>query len=491
MAIKKLDILHVGSELTPLAKAGGLGDVLGALPKAMNPLVDSVAVALPFHEEIRNQLTKQPKRIGTVKVIIGDVIESVKIWKTTIPNTTIPVYLFENAKYISRGRIYQGSAVLDPITQHRANSKEGQVLRYVFFSFAVAEALQKKLLPGTVVHCHDYHIASLVALIRTTTTLRHLKAIFTIHNLAYFGSAPLNYLRLFRWDITKLFAPAELIRPKGPRLMQLGISWADEITTVSKHYALEILSPEFGYGLEKYLRQRRGHLRGIVNGIDTISFDPATDPSVYKNFSVHSIEKRSTNKALLQKHCHLPINPKIPVLGVVARLSTQKGIDSIIAAAQRLAKLPAQLIVCGTGNQDYVEGLKQLQRRLPKSCHFHNAFDTRFSQKVYAGADIFLMPSRHEPCGLTQLIAMRYGAVPIVRATGGLVDTVKNNKTGFIFAEYSAEALYQAVKLATTIFTNQPYEWSKIMHTGMSADYSWHRSAKKYVTLYKYALRNS
>jgi len=491
MAIKNLDILYVGSELTPLAKAGGLGDVLGALPKAMNPLVDSVAVALPFHEEIRHRLIQKPKRVGVVNVVVGNTIERVQIWKTIIPHTTIPVYLFENLDYISRGRIYQGSAVADPITKRRANSREGQVLRYIFFSFAVAEALQKKLLPGNVIHCHDYHTAGLVALIRTTTALRHLKTIFTIHNLAYFGSAPLSYLRLFQWDVTKLFAPTELVRPKGPRLMQLGISWANEVTTVSRHYALEILSPEFGYGLEKYLRQRQNHLHGIVNGIDTISFDPATDPAVYKNFSVHSIEKRAANKALLQKRCHLPIDPRVPVLGVVARLSTQKGVDSIIAAGQRLAKLPAQLIVCGTGNQDYVDGLKQLQRRLPKSCHFHNAFDTRFSQKVYAGVDIFLMPSRHEPCGLAQLIAMHYGAVPIVRATGGLVDTVKDGKTGFVFEEYSAKALYQEVKLAVGVFIKKPDQWAKMMRAGMSADYSWHRSAKKYVTLYKYALRNS
>lgn len=481
-----LNILMVGAELTPLAKTGGLGDVLGALPKAINPLVDSVAVALPFHEEIRHKLARAPKHFGSVEVTIGNTVERVAIWKTTIPNTTIPLYLFENKRYLSRGKVYQSSAVYDPTTKHLATGKEGQILRYMVFSFAVADWLEQKKIPVSVVHCHDFHTAPLVALIRNTAGLRHLKTIFTIHNLAYSGSAPLPYLQLFHWDVLNLLAPAELIRTRGPRLMQLGIRWADEVTTVSPHYAVEILSPEFGYGLEVYLRERRGHLHGIVNGIDTDAFNPASDPAVHKNFSIHSIEKRAANKTFLQQRCKLPVNPKIPVLGIVARLTTQKGIDSIIGAGTRLAKLPAQVVVCGTGNQDYAVWIKRLQRNLPKSWHFHNAFDTTFSQKVYAGADIFLMPSRHEPCGLAQLIAMRYGAVPIVRATGGLVDTVKNGKTGFVFEEYSATALYQATKTAVRVFTKQPSQWAKIMRAGMSADYSWQQSARKYVTLYKH-----
>ncbi len=480
----KPNILMVGSELTPLAKAGGLGDVLGALPKALLPLVESVAVALPFHKEIHNYKPRPLKKILTVPVVIGKTSIPVSIWQTVIPGTKIPVYLFHNTRYLSRGRVYQGDTVYDPISHTKATAKTGQALRYLVFSFAVYEFIKRSGLNFNIVHGHDYHSAAALALVHNDPTMRTIGRVLTIHNLGVVGSTEKKYLRLFNWKPEAAFGKTEFNRKHGARLLKLGISHAQVITTVSKQYAKEILTPEYGNSLEKVLQKRKHDIVGITNGIDMDSFNPSTDPNLPFSYSLKTITRKQKNKALLQAASHLPMQPGVPVIGLVSRLTSQKGLELVAELLPRLRELPAQFVFSGTGQKEYTDAFIQAQRELPNQFYFHHKFDIPFSQQVYGGSDIFLMPSKFEPCGLGQIIAMRYGSVPVVRATGGLKDTVHNNKNGFVFTQYSSEALWRTLRKAISAYYNNPAQWKRLMRAGMQADYSWKSSAKEYIHIY-------
>lgn len=478
------NVLMVGSELTPLAKAGGLGDVLGALPKALVPYVHSVAVALPFHQEIHTYNPRPLKKFLTVNVSVGKTSVPVTIWQTVIPGTKIPVFLFHNTKYLSRGRVYQGDAVYDPTKKGKATSKAGQALRYLVFSFAVHQFIKHSNLGINVVHGHDYHSGATLALVHTDSSLQHVGRVLTLHNLGVVGATEKKYLHLFNWDPVKLFGKAEFNRTHGARLVKLGINHAQVITTVSKQYAKEILTPAYGNSLETVLRKRRNDLVGIVNGIDMDSFNPQTDSNVPYQYSFSTIARKQKNKTALQKTAGLPVDPTIPVIGLVSRLTSQKGLELIVDLLPRLGSLRAQFIFTGTGQPEYTNAFEAAQRMYPKQFYFHHKFDIPFSQQVYGGSDIFLMPSKFEPCGLGQIIAMRYGSVPVVRATGGLKDTVHNSKNGFVFTQYSSAALWRTLRQAVTQYTEHPNRWTKLVRAGMLADYSWKNSAKKYVAIY-------
>lgn len=478
-------VLMVGSELTPLAKAGGLGDVLGALPKALLPHVESVAVALPFHKEISDTKPRSLKKISTVHVTVGGTSVPVSVWRTYIPKTKIPVYLFHNSKYLSRGRIYQGDAVYDPIIQGKATSKSGQALRYLVLSFAVYEFIKQSSLDFNIVHGHDYHSAATLALIHADKATNRIGRVLTIHNLGVVGATEKKYLKLFNWNPAKLFGKTEFNRNHGGRLLKLGINHAQIISTVSRQYAKEILTPEYGNTLEKTLQKRRRDIVGITNGIDMDSFNPNTDKNLPYAYSLKTIKRKQKNKLALQKASKLPVSLHVPVIGLVSRLTSQKGLELIVDLLPHLHELPAQFIFSGTGQKEYMDAFKKAQRMYPNQFYFHHKFDIPFSQQVYGGSDIFLMPSKFEPCGLGQIIAMRYGSVPVVRATGGLKDTVDNNKNGFVFTEYSSEVLWRTLRKAIGVYYNQPGQWGKLVHAGMAADYSWKSSAKEYANIYK------
>lgn len=481
-------VLFVAAEMTPLAKTGGLGDVIGALPKALKLYTESVTVALPFHSVIpRNQLHNL-KKIDTVIVQVAGSATPVSVWQAT--SGQINLLLFKQTDFLSRGAIYDGQSVFNPLTGKLAvKNNVGQGLRYLFFSYAVAAYLENHARRYTIVHVHDFHIAPLIALIHHNPALKHLKTILTIHNLAYTGPLSPVYWQMFEPSLHHLFSTAERRRPTGPRMLSLGIQLADYISTVSPQYAKEILTPEYGNDFELILQERRRKLYSILNGIDIDRFNPAKDPVVYKNFSLHTLERRSENKRFLQRRCHLPLNQKVPIIGFVARLTSQKGINLILNILPELSALPAQFVVCGDGPTHYMKAFQEIAELHPHQWHFHNKFDTIFSQYVYAGADIFLMPSRHEPCGLAQLIAMRYGSVPVVRATGGLKDTVQDNVNGFSFTKYSGSAMLSALQRAIRVYTNQPKRWRTLMHNGMAGDYSWNVSAKIYADLYTNLLK--
>lgn len=478
-------VLFVGAELTPLAKAGGLGDVLGSLPKAIANQVDSVCMAIPFHQEIPRSRLKTLHMVYRVSVQVGKTSVPVTVWQSVVPGTTIPLYLFHNSAYLSRGRIYQGTSVHDPTTRRLAKSKPGQILRYLVFSFAVYEFIKRYRSDVTIVHGHDYHIAGLLALVAHDKNLQHIKRLLTIHNLGVVGAGPQKYLRLFSWKPQVLFGAREFSQRRGARLLHLGIQNATVVNTVSPQYAKEILTPQYGNSLDQLLRKKHKRILGILNGIDTTLFNPATDSNIAAHYTYTTLTKKAKNKTWLQKHCGLPVNPDIPLIGLASRLSKQKGLELLIELLPKLATLPAQFVFTGAGDPVYASAFTKAQQQFPRQLYFHNQFDVKFAQYIYAGSDMFLMPSLFEPCGLSQIIAMRYGSVPIVRATGGLKDTVHNTYNGFTFTRYSSQALWRALVKAMNTYYTAPQRWSRLIRHGMTEDYSWDRSAKRYIQLYK------
>lgn len=483
--MKTYSVLFAAAEMTPLAKAGGLGDVIGALPKALQRYVEKTTVALPFHDSIQKSALRRLRKAGTVTVTVHGKAVSVAVWKAIYPDTNTPLLLFKQPDFLSGGGIYDGLSVLNPLTG-KLTLKDGlgQRIRYLFFSYALYAYLQQQPKLFDIIHVHDFHVAPLAALIEHDHKLRSLKTLVTIHNLAYTGSLPKPYWEMFEPAIHHLFDVTERRRPKGPRMLWQGLQWADAITTVSPQYAKEILTPEYGNDFELLLQRRQRHLYSILNGLDTNTFNPKTDPAIQRHYSLRSLERRSENKRFLQQHCRLPVNRHVPIIGIVARLTTQKGMNLIMNVLPELTALPAQFVVCGDGPAHIMKAFQDTAKQYPNRWHFHNRFDTVFSQYVYGGSDIFLMPSRHEPCGLAQMIAMRYGAVPVVRATGGLKDTVQDGYNGFLFTKYSSAAMLTAIQRAIRVYQNQPQRWLKLITHGMTGNYSWDRSAKAYADLY-------
>ncbi|MBI4407696.1 MAG: glycogen synthase [Candidatus Kerfeldbacteria bacterium] len=485
-------IVFAAAEISPLAKTGGLGDVVGSLPTALQPYCHTITVALPFHEEIPRQQLKQLKCLDRFELVVNHKPITVTVWQARTIHSTVPLLLFKQDTYLSRGKVYDGLSVLNPLTGKLATKDSlGQRLKYLFFSYALHAYLRRHPRAFTIVHGHDFHVAPALALVHTDPALQHMRTVITIHNLRYTGSLLPHYWKLFQPSLIPLFDLTEAKRLYGPRMLWLGLRWADAITTVSPQYAKEILTPQYGGDFAALLQQRRQNLFGIINGIDTAQFNPATDPNVRHHFSWRTIQRRADNKLLLQRECGLPVDPTIPLVGMVARLTVQKGFHLVINAMKQLSALPIQLVICGTGRTEFMRGLHTAMQRYPKQWYFHDAFDTVFSQHVYAGSDIFLMPSRHEPCGLAQLIAMRYGSVPVVRSTGGLKDTVTEGDNGFLFNRYASTTMLAGVQRAVKVYQTQPKQWQQLMRHGMTADYTWKASAKLYSDLYKRVLRSA
>ncbi|MFZ5592497.1 MAG: glycogen synthase, partial [Bacillota bacterium] len=320
-----------------------------------------------------------------------------------------------------------------------------------------------------------------------------IATLFTIHNLKYQGIFPREVLRLLEVG-EEYFHPASIEFYGQVNFMKMGLVYADLINTVSKTYAREIQGPELGEGLDGLLRQRAGQLYGIVNGINYHEFDPRHDQRIFKNYHQDNLGARKENKFGLQKEMERPVQD-VPVLGLISRLVDQKGLDLLLEIMDDLMQMEVQLFILGMGDPYYEQAFRDVKQRYPQKAGLHLGFNSVLAQRIYAGADIFLMPSRFEPCGLGQLIAMRYGAVPVVRATGGLADTVVDYNpildtgTGFVFQEYSGRAFYHAIGRALQLYHGQPLAWQKLIQRCMEKDYSWARSGVEYLQLYYEALR--
>ena len=475
-----LRVLVVAAEGVPYAKTGGLADVIGALPRALKRLGHDVRVVLPGYQSIDRERWHLHTAVEDVAVPMDATTEHVRILATP-EGAEVPVYFVDSERYFHREKLY-------------GYHDEGE--RFILFSRAALELTRAIGWQPDVIHCHDWHTAIvpnwLKTLYRDDPHFAATASVYTIHNLAFQG--------IFGYRILEVAGVAQegFLYPELPELanvvdlMGRGILFADAVSTVSPRYAREILTPDYGERLDPLLRERKDRLYGILNGIDIAEFDPATDPLIASNYDAFSLDRRPPNKRALQDLSRLPVSADTPLIGIISRLTDQKGFDLLDQIALPLVAQGVQIVVSGTGDQHYHSMFQRLAARYPGQVAVHLTFNTEMSQRIYAGSDILLMPSRFEPCGVTQMLAMRYGSIPVVRATGGLADTVQdfdpaaNSGNGFSFAPYDPFQFFAAVVRALEVY-RFPTVWAELMQRAMCADYSWDASAEQYVALYRRA----
>ncbi len=473
-------VLMLASEMAPLAKTGGLGDVIAALPSALHGLGIEVTVLLPGYRQALRAGRAEPTGIRLAAPISGHAVEA-ELYRVAGPEGA-DVYLLRADPYFDRDALY-GSASGD-----YADNAE----RFAFFGRAALAAVDR-LGDFDVLHCHDWQTALAPVFLHADAAryphLQRLRTALTIHNLGYQGIFWALDWHLLQLD-WKYFSSAALEFHGQINYLKGGLVFADAITTVSPRYAQEICTPELGWGLDGVLQSRRHALVGILNGVDYRVWSPEADPRLAASYSRGNPSGKHLCKLALQRQLGLAEEPALPLLGVVSRLAAQKGVDLILEAAPALLAEPVQLAVLGSGEAAYESGLADLARRHPRQCAAHIGFDDGLAHRIEAGADIFLMPSRYEPCGLNQIYSLRYGTAPVVRATGGLDDTVgefdeaTGSGTGFKFGPYTGGALLSAVRRALEIY-RRPASWARLVDNGMAADFSWERSARRYAELYR------
>ncbi|KKQ62243.1 MAG: Glycogen synthase [Parcubacteria group bacterium GW2011_GWE2_38_18] len=466
--MRKIKVLMVSAEMTPIAKVGGLADVVGALPKALLNLNCEVKIAIPFYGSIDTRKNKVKKIVDT-KVEINGKREKIQTWSMFLEKVEV---LLIKHKYFSVNTIY-------------TDNKNGQddFKRFAFFSKAALESIKTMDWQVDIVHCHDWHAALIPVFLKTAYKndkfFEKTKTLFTIHNLAMQGKANALIVRFCQLTPSFPSITADLSDNEF-NFMYQGLVNTAQINTVSPTYAKEILTKEYGAGLDKVLKIRKGDLSGIINGIDVDFFNPENDKLIKYRYTSKELDKKALNKLYLQKELGLPQDRNKPVVGIVSRLVWQKGIELV---TEKFAGLDCQFVFLGTGQKETEEHLLKLAKKFPDKFSVQIKFDVGLAQRIYAGSDIFLMPSLFEPCGLGQLIAMRYGTVPVVRATGGLADTVDEN-VGFSFSKFDSNVLHKTLAQAIKVYSSQPKAWKKLIQNGMKKDFSWQKSAKEYLKLY-------
>ena len=467
-------IALITSEVVPFSKTGGLADVCGALARALSGLGADVTVVSPLYREVRrNGIRTKPVK-AEFTLTLGERRIHGGAERTTIPGTKIPVLFIRQDEFYDRDGLYG-----TPEGDHKDNAA-----RFIFFCRAALEVLRATGEPPDIVHVHDWQTGLIPIYLKTLfqKDFPDTASVLTIHNLAYQGL-------FWHWDmkLTGLdwqhFNWLEMEFFGKINLLKTGIVHADAITTVSPTYAREIQTKELGCGLDGALEVRLEDLHGILNGADYGEWDPAQDSLLPAKYSVKSLAGKAKCKAELQKECGLPVREDIPLFASIGRLAAQKGIDLLVPAIRRLEE-DAQFVLLGTGDTRYQDEVAELGRQFPARVSANVGFDNALAHRIEAGADLFLMPSRYEPCGLNQIYSMRYGTVPVVRATGGLADTVEDGETGFVFEEYSTDALLKAARRALAAYGDRR-KWGSLVRAIMKKDFSWKASAKKYMELFQ------
>lgn len=487
-----LKILMVTPEAVPFAKTGGLADVAGALPPELARLGHHVRLVIPRYDVIDSVAHGLQERMRfTVPTAVGPfqaIIEQGHLLHEGA-DTAVQVLAVRHDPYFGRQGLYQEAGVDYP----------DNLQRFAFFCRAVMELVsaleEEEHWSPDLLHAHDWQTALSVVYLRTLYAREPAVArpgsLFTIHNLGYQGIFPASEYPKTGLG-PELFAPDALEFFGSVNLLKGGLLFADFLNTVSPTYSREIQTPEFGFGLEGVIKARQSRLVGIVNGIDADVWNPATDPHLPHHYSVSDISGKAACKAALQREMTLPVRA-VPLLGLVSRLTVQKGLDLVAQVLPELMALDVQVVLLGTGDPSYETLFRSMHARFPDKVGLRIGFDEGLAHRIEAGSDLFLMPSRYEPCGLSQQYSLRYGAVPVVRRTGGLADTVvpysplaarEGRATGFAFSESTPEALLTTVLLALRLYRDQE-EWRAIMGTGMGTDVSWARSARAYADLYR------
>jgi len=455
-------IVMCASEVVPFAKTGGLADVAGALPLALEDCGEEVIIIMPKYKAIDNA------KFGIKKTKEGI------SYSTTGKN--IKVYFIEHDGYFNRDGLYG-----DKNGDHKDNLE-----RFSYYSKRCLELLNQIKFKPDVIHIHDWQACLipvyLKSLFAKDAFYKNIGTMLTIHNIGYqglFGKEEFPKLGL-DWS---LFNIEGLEFYDKVNVLKGGMEFSDIITTVSQTYSKEIQTKEFGFGLEGVLNKRRACVFGILNGLDYSIWNPETDKFTAANFSVEDLKGKAKDKEGLQLFCKLPLKKDVPLFGIVSRLAEQKGFDILADAIGKICKMNLQLVILGTGDLKYHTLLEDMVKKFPKVISLHLKFDDSLAHKIYAGSDLFLMPSRYEPCGLGQLISLRYGTIPLVFKTGGLADTVNKNN-GFIFDRYSSDDLVKTMQAAIKAFALKK-KWLVLVAKAMKCDFSWGESAKKYIELYR------
>jgi starch synthase len=478
---KKLKILFVSPEVVPFAKTGGLADVAGTLPGALAALGHDVRTILPFYQVVKKGGYVCKELVSPLPAPLPWDAGTAKIFALQKPNN-VPIYFLENDHYFDREYLY-GS----PQGDYPDNAE-----RFIFFCRVVLEFLKTIDFRPDVIHCHDWQTALIPVYLKTIFRgdpfFGHTLSFYTIHNLAYQG--------IFLPETFSLTGlPPELFSLQGLEywdkinLMKGGIIFSDIISTVSSKYSQEIRTPEYGYGLEGVLQDRSEDLYGIINGVDYDEWHPARDRFIIANYDRKKTSRKEKCRKDLIALSGMKINKKMPLLAMISRLADQKGFDLLAQAMDQIMDLELGFVLLGTGEEKYHDLFQEIGKRFPDRASIRLEFNNALAHKIEAGADFFLMPSRYEPCGLNQIYSMKYGTIPIVRATGGLDDTVEDFDpvtgcgTGFKFTEYAVEPMVNKIREAISIYKDKKL-WRKIMDNAMAQDFSWENSAKRYQELY-------
>ena len=470
-----MKVLFVASEASPFIKVGGLGDVMGGLPKELVKKGVDARVIIPLYSAIKPEMREKIKYITNIEIGIS--------WRKsycgifTAEHDGVTYYFIDNEQYFKRDNVY-------------GSYDDGEIFAY--FSRAVLDVLPVIDFIPDIINVNDWHTAILPvylnAFYRQREEYKNIKTVLSIHNIEFQGKFdPYILGQLFGLDVSH----KSLMMYDGDiNVLKGGIESADLISTVSKNYANEILGEEHSFGLSNILNARKYKLRGIINGLDTEVFNPETDKLIKTNYGISSLQNKRHNKIALQKSMALEVNPNIPVIGMVTRLTSQKGLDLFYDVMGEISDLPIQLIVLGTGAPEYEELMHRWENERYDKVRGVVTFSPKTASEIYAGADLFLMPSKSEPCGLSQMIAMRYGTIPIVHTVGGLKDTVNpfNPETkegwGITFQSYNSYDMLDAIKRAISVYNNKA-DWLKIRKNAMSIDVSWNYPADEYISMYK------
>lgn len=471
-------ILFASSEVHPLIKTGGLADVAGSLPRALAKLSQDVRVILPNYQSVK--ITEEVRFISSVRVNNQDA----NILETTLPNSDVIVWLVDcPALFDVPG---------NPYVDESGNPWNNIADRFTLFCRIVVEVAMNRAHLNwhpDVVHCNDWQTGLVPALLSIESNTP--ATVFTIHNMAYQGVFPES-------TFSELNLPRQIWHPNGAEFHEMlsfikaGLSYANRITTVSPTYALEIQTPQFGYGLEGLLSHKHNILSGIINGMDLDQWNPEEDSTISEPYSVNTLSNKIINKTSLQARSSLPVNKSVPLFGLISRLVDQKGIDLVIDCLAEMVNMPIQFVLLGSGDKSVEQKLLNFARLYPKKISVTIGYDEALAHQIEAGVDIFLMPSRFEPCGLNQMYSQRYGTIPIVRETGGLADSIEdalpkslanNTATGISFKEASSGALLEAIKRGMLLYSDNK-TWKRIQATAMKKDFSWENSAKQYLALY-------